>query len=69
MSKITQEKLEIYADPGKSAVSLIYDLKGNVIGNSQALARDCLKLSKAMETFGTDMENAIKKMCDSLEVE
>lgn len=45
------EKIEIYADSAQSAVSLIYDLKGNVIGNSQHLAKVALKYAQVINQF------------------
>lgn len=61
--ELTCEQLEAMADPKRTAISLIYDTKGNVIGNSQSLARMCLFLEKAVSQFSDD----IQKACDRLD--
>lgn len=66
LNGLTREQIEIYADPGRSSVSLIYDLKGNVIGNSQALAIALLKLEKAMDQFSEDIDKACGRMAEGL---
>ncbi len=45
------EQIEIFADPSQSQISLIYDMKGNVIGNSQHLARVALKYAAVINQF------------------
>lgn len=64
VSDLTTEQIETYADPSKSAVSLIYDLKGNVIGNSQHLAKTLLTVAKAIDQFAADVQAACDKLDD-----
>lgn len=67
--ELTQEQIEVFADPKRSAVSLIYDVNGNVIGNSQHLARTLLKLAKAIDQFTQDLDTATDKLSNALESE
>ncbi len=69
MDDLTREQVATYADPGKSAVSLIYDLKGNVIGNSQHLARTLLKLMTAIDQYCLKIDAANNELGVALETE
>lgn len=55
------------ADPMKSSVSLVYDSKGNVIGNSQALARMLLKLDDVIGDYLEDIERAAARLSKAME--
>lgn len=45
----------------------IKDEQGQIIGDSQELARTLWKLAKAMDDFADDVERVINKMADRIE--